>query len=66
MTTLILENNQKITFSNINELKVFVFEKFWYPEINPEIEESWYKNSKADFEKKSFSNIDDLLTDLKK
>lgn len=65
MTTLILSDNKKINFSNINELKVFIFEKYWYPEITSEIEESWYKNWKPDFEKKSFSNIDDLLSDLK-
>lgn len=66
MTTLTLDNNKTYTFSTINELKFFVFENFWYPKIEEEIEESWYKNWKCDFENKSFSNINDLLADLKK
>lgn len=65
MTTLIIDN-KKINFSSINELKIYVYENFWYPEIKEEVEESWYKNWKADFEKNSFSNIDELLTDLRK
>lgn len=36
MTTLILDNNKTYTFSTINELKFFVFEKFWYPENEEE------------------------------
>jgi hypothetical protein len=65
MTTLLLDNNTKFTFSNINELKIFVYENYWYPEINQKIEETWYKNWKPDFESKTFSNIDELLSDLK-
>jgi len=66
MTTLILDNNKKFTFSNTNELRFFVYENFWYPEVISDVEESWYKEWKIDFEKNSFSNIDDLLSDLKR
>lgn len=40
MTTLIIDNKE-INFSSINELKIYVYENFWYPEIKEEIEESW-------------------------
>lgn len=44
MTTLTLDNNKKITFSSINELKIFVFENFWYPEIDEKVEENWHQD----------------------
>jgi hypothetical protein len=65
MTTLIIDD-KKINFSSINELKIYVYENFWYPEIKEDVEDSWYENWKVDLEKNSFSNIDELLADLKK
>lgn len=63
MTTITLKDNvklQKTNFININELKVFIYETFWYPNINSEIEEKWYKNWKLDICEDSFSSIEEM------
>jgi len=63
MTTIILQDNiklEKTNFVNINELKIFIYESFWYPNINSDLEEKWYKNWKLDLCEDSFSSIEDM------
>ena len=46
MTTITLQDNIKLSkteFSSIYELRFFIYENFWYPEIKEEVEDSWYK-----------------------
>jgi len=68
MTIITLQDNIKLSkteFSSIYELRFFIYENFWYPEIRDEIEESWYKNWNLDFDDKKYTNLDELLFDLK-
>lgn len=63
MTTLTLDGNIKLSkthFVNMNELKIYIYENFWYPEIKEEIEESWYKNWKVDLCNEEFTDISEM------
>lgn len=63
MATITIEkiwNLQKTHFVDINELKVFIYESFWYPDINSDLEEKWYKNWKLDLCEETFSSVKEM------
>lgn len=69
MTTITINEDIKIlknNFQNINELKVFIYESFWYPEVNEGIEKSWYKNWKLDLTSEEFNSVWDMKDFYKK
>ncbi|MGE4443934.1 MAG: hypothetical protein AB7E37_03005 [Candidatus Altimarinota bacterium] len=63
MATITIEkigNLQKTHFVDINELKVFIYESFGYPDINSDLEEKWYKNGKLDLCEETFSSVKEM------
>jgi hypothetical protein len=66
MTTITLDNDVKLSkthFSNIDELKIFIYENFWYPEIKDEVEESWHKDWGDNWEE--IKDIDNYIYSIK-
>ncbi len=63
MITLTIKQNILFTqsvFSDINELKKYIYEKFWAPCLDEELEKKWYKNNNLELEEEKFSSVSEM------